>query len=199
MRAFFAIEVAPEIQYAIEKWRDRAMPPAGRAVPAANFHITLGFLGRIDTRQLDRLCVEVDQINAAGFRLCLDKPGYFPGAGIFWIGATDIPAALPELAARLRKAGRKADRKARGKMAGKMEIARARRPFEPHITLFRNCRTRPPLPALAPGFDLACDGFALFESIANHKGVRYEIVHRWECAAAGAHRPPDSDPGLGFV
>ena len=167
MRAFFALDIAPEIQYAIEKWRDRSMLPAGRAVGVANFHITLHFLGDVAPRQLERLCIEAGQINASQFELRLDKPGYFPGAGIFWIGPGEVPAPLTELARGLRKAAQKAG----------MKIPR--KPFAPHLTLFRGCRARPPLPTPAPGFDIPCDGFALFESRTGPKGVRYELLRRW--------------------
>ena len=167
MRAFFALDIDPAIQHAIARWRDRTMLPAGRAVPAANFHITLNFLGDVDPRQLDRLCAEAGQINESGFELRLDTPGYFPGPGVFWIGPGDIPAPLTALARSLRKAG------------GKAGVKVARKPFAPHLTLFRNCRARPPLPTRAPGFDIPCDGFALFESLTGPKGVRYQLVRRW--------------------
>ena len=179
MRAFFALEIDPEIQYAIEKWRDRTMLPAGRAVSAANFHITLHFLGSIAPRQLERLCTEAGQINAPAngstFALRLDTPGYFPKPGIFWIGPGDILAPLTALAGSLRKAAKKAgiDTPHKGARKG------TRKMFTPHLTLFRNCRTRPPLPTRAPDFDIPCDGFALFESITGHKGVRYQLVRRW--------------------
>ncbi len=167
MRAFFALDIDPALQCAIENWRDRTMLPAGRAVPAANFHITLHFLGVIDPRQVDRLCAEAGQLNAGRFALRLDTPGYFPKPGIFWIGPRVIPVALTELAGGLRKAGKKAG------------VKIPRKPFAPHLTLYRNCRARPPLPTLPPAFDLPCDGFALFQSITNHKGVRYEVIQRW--------------------
>ncbi|MGR3913933.1 MAG: RNA 2',3'-cyclic phosphodiesterase [Gammaproteobacteria bacterium] len=171
MRAFFALDIAVARQYAIEKWRARALPPLGRAVPAANFHITLHFLGEINARQFELLCSAAAGITPPRIQLRLDMPGYFPRPGIFWIGPAVVPPELPELARALRKAGRKAG------------IAAARRRFEPHVTLFRNCRAAPPLPAPPPCFDIACDGFALFESRATQKGVRYQVMRRWPAGA----------------
>ena len=167
MRAFFALDIDPKIQYAMEKWRDRAMLPTGRAVPAANFHITLIFLGDVTSRQLEQLCALADRINTTRFELCLDKPGYFPGAGIFWLGPREIPEALTVLADSLRKVSKT------------LGIKTSRKPFEPHITLLRNCHTRPSVPAPDPGFNITCDGFALFESITSYKGARYHLVHQW--------------------
>lgn len=167
MRAFFALDIDPPVQHAIARWREQTMLPAGRAVVAANFHITLHFLGDITPRQLDRVCVEAGQIRAPTFELRIDTPGYFPRPGIFWLGPAEPPGALGELATALRKASNKAS------------IKTARKPFEPHITLFRNCRARPPLPTQTPDFHLDCNGFTLFQSLTNPKGVRYEPVRRW--------------------
>ncbi|MGR3985003.1 MAG: RNA 2',3'-cyclic phosphodiesterase [Gammaproteobacteria bacterium] len=167
MRAFFALDIAVARQYAIEKWRAHALPRLGRAVPAANFHITLHFLGEINARQFELLCIAAGEIAPPRIELRLDTPGYFPRPGIFWIGPARIPAELPQLARALRRAARKAG------------IARAHRRFEPHLTLYRNCRARPPLPAPPPCFDIACDGFALFESRGGEKGVRYQVMRQW--------------------
>ena len=85
MRAFFALEIEPEIQYAIEKWRDRTMLPAGRAVPAANFHITLHFLGSIDSSTTGAAVHRGWSDQRAGQRVDIRvAPGYagvFPQAG----------------------------------------------------------------------------------------------------------------------
>ncbi|MDD9857339.1 MAG: RNA 2',3'-cyclic phosphodiesterase [Gammaproteobacteria bacterium] len=167
MRAFLALDIPPPIQHAIERWRDRQVVAAGRAVPAANFHITLHFLGDITPRQLERLCLDAGRIRAQRFDLVLDQPGYFPRPGIFWLGPGQVPGALTDLAAALRRVGRKAG------------IAAPRKPFQPHLTLFRNCRARPPLPTGNPDFHLPCDGFTLFQSVTGHKGVRYQPLHRW--------------------
>jgi len=113
------------------------------------------------------LCMEAGRIRAECFDLVLDQFGYFPRPGIFWIGPGQVPGALTDLAAALRKAGRKAG------------IAAPRKPFAPHLPLFRPCRARPPLPTGHPGFHLPCDGFTLFESIPGHQGVRYQPLHRW--------------------
>ena len=169
MRAFFALDIAVERQYAIEKWRANALPPnLGRAVPPANFHITLHFLGEITARQFALLCIAANEITPPRIELRLNTPGYFPKPGIFWLGPAEVPPALPELARALRKACRKAG-----------VAANARRRFEPHLTLYRNCRARPPLPSAPPCFEISCDGFALFESRAGGKGVRYHVAQRW--------------------
>lgn len=169
MRAFFALDIDPAMQHAIADWRDCAMPPVGRAVPPANFHITLHFLGNITAEQFPRLCAEAERIAAPKMALHLNESGYFPKPSVFWIAPAEIPADLLALAATIRKASRRAG----------LRTPTPRKSYQPHLTLFRNCRARPPLPTRNPDFDLTCDGFALFRSVFGRKGVRYEVVRRW--------------------
>lgn len=176
MRAFFALDIARPVQDAIGAWRDRTVVAAGRAVRPANFHITLHFIGELGARQLDLLCAEAERIRFDAFDLQLDQCGWFARPGIFYISPGEAPAALIDLAAAARKASRMAARKAG---ANSQQPRQSRKPFTPHVTLFRNCRARPPLPAAPPAFNIAFDAFALFESIASRDGVRYQPLHRW--------------------
>lgn len=167
MRSFFALDIDPATQCSIETWRSRMIRPMGRAVPAANFHITLNFLGEITPQQLHRLCVEADRIKAAKIELRLDKPEYFPASGLLWLAASEVPAVLMDLVKALRKVSKKSG------------IQTSRKSFRPHLTLFRNYHTRPALLGLEPGFSISCDGFVLFQSVMGRKEVRYEAVRRW--------------------
>jgi len=173
MRAFFALDIPPPVQHAIARWRGRAVVAGGRAVPAANFHMTLHFVGDIEARQVDALCAEAARIRFAPFDLQLDQCGWFAKPGIFYIRPGDTPAALADLAKAARKASRVAARKtaAAAPKSGKQ--------FTPHITLHRNCRARPPLPTSRPNFALECDGFTLFESLTVADGVRYQPLQHW--------------------
>lgn len=170
MKIFFALEIDPTVCHAIEVWRDRTIYALGRAVPAANFHLTLNFLGEITDQQLQRLYAEVEYVNAPTIELHMDTSGYFPAPGIFWIAPSSTPAALTELVAQLRRASRKAG------------IKTSRKAFQPHITLFRNYRARPMLPTPEPSFDVCCDGFVLLQSVAGRHGVRYHTVRCWPAA-----------------
>ena len=50
MRLFFGFDLPLDSKTRIAAWRDRFVRADGRSVPAANFHITLAFLGEIDHR-----------------------------------------------------------------------------------------------------------------------------------------------------
>lgn len=176
MRVFFALEIPRPARDAIADWRDRHAAAGGRAVAAENFHITLHFIGDVEARQLDWLCAEAERIRAMPFELALDQCGWFARPGIFYIGPGDAPAALIDLAAAARKISRIAARKAHA------ASRQSRKLFTPHVTLFRNCRARPPLPTARPAFNIAFDGFTLFESVAGRDGVRYQPLQRWNAS-----------------
>ena len=172
MRVFFALEPDPATLVKISTWRDRQLAQAGRAVPAANFHLTLAFVGEIRPPALERLCLAVDQRLERdcppGANISLDITGFWPRPGIYWLGASHTPQALSGLAQRLANlataAGGKRDRKT----------------FQPHITLFRQCTLAPPAPAVPPAFELNYRDFTLFESKQGKRGVSYQALHSWE-------------------
>ena len=83
---FFALPLSAEAREAADRWRRGNLLIEGRRVPAANFHITLCFLGDLDASTLTGLTAAADRIATDSFDLTLDTPGYFPGPRVFWIG-----------------------------------------------------------------------------------------------------------------
>ena len=167
MRTFLALEIEPAIQHQISTWRSHTLPPVGKAVDPTNFHITLAFLGDTNEQTLESLCFGCDRVAIRSFELHIDTTGYFPRSGVYWIGPYEVPEALESLHKNLRKTCRKAG------------IKIDKRRYHPHLTLFRKCSARPPLPTEVPRFLLDFNGFALFQSTTGAKGVNYRILHRW--------------------
>jgi 2'-5' RNA ligase len=172
MRVFFGLELTQEVALQVAGWRDRQFAHAGRAVPPADFHVTLAFVGELGEPALERLCNSVDEWldrgGLAGGELLLDRTGYWHKPGVYWLGSQTWPDQLTRLANKLRTlttgVGGKRDRNA----------------FQPHITLFRRCSSAPPLPALPPLFRLEYRHFTLFESRPGKRGVSYHPLHHWE-------------------
>ena len=83
MRLFYALEVPGELAVAIADWRQQQLPPAGREVPLANFHITLAFLGEVAENRLEQLCTDTEHrlgTSALGpNQIPLDQLGFWPG------------------------------------------------------------------------------------------------------------------------
>jgi len=175
MRTFLALELPGETAMQIADWRDRQFGPVGRAVPPANFHITLAFIGELSEGRLERLCLATDEwlagVGLAGGKLLLNCTGYWPKPGIYWLGPDEWPEALSQLAGKLRQ------------LATTAGARRDRSSFRPHVTLFRNCSTAPPV--TAPAISLPYSHFTLFESRQGKAGVSYHPLQNWELSPPG--------------
>ncbi len=190
MRVFFGLELPADIALQIAAWRDRQLGPAGRPVPAANFHITLAFVGEIAPGPLERLCQAVDdalqRARPEGGELVLDCAGYWPRPGIYWLGPGTWPESLSQLATKLRQ------------LATVAGARRDRSPFQPHISLLRNCSTAPAAPVSQSAICMAYRDFTLFESRQGKTGVSYHPMQQWELARpAGAAPSFPGTPALG--
>ncbi|MCB1699902.1 MAG: RNA 2',3'-cyclic phosphodiesterase [Halioglobus sp.] len=175
MRTFFGLEAEATTAIQIADWRDRQFACDGRPVPPANFHITLAFVGETSPQALENLCLSVDawlaRQDTRGAKLLLDCTGYWPKPGIYWLGPKTWPDTLSALAAKLRQ------------LATNIGARRDRNPFQPHVTLFRQCVTAPLAPATEPAITLAYRHFTLFESRQGKSGVSYHPLQHWELAA----------------
>lgn len=171
MRIFFGLDIDNDTRRALADWRDRYGVAAGRAVPAANFHITLAFIGEVEDRKLDTLCRAVEAWapgpDTGAGEILLDQVGYWPKAGIYWAGPSQPAAELAALARKLQHLG--------GQVGARLE----KKPFTPHVTLYRGCTEPPPAPAILPATRLVYDHFTLFESQVHRQGVSYRPLEHW--------------------
>jgi 2'-5' RNA ligase len=76
-----------------------AGPTGGRALSAANLHLTVGFIGMIDRARLAALRAvgELARAGVAPFRLRLDRIGRFARARVAWAGVSVLPPELQRL------------------------------------------------------------------------------------------------------
>jgi 2'-5' RNA ligase len=178
MRTFFGLELPGGLAMEIADWRDRQFGPLARPVPPANFHITLAFIGELEPPAMERLYLATEAWLAVSTppaaELALDCTGYWPRPGIYWLGARTWPESLAQLANKLRQ------------LATTAGARRDRNPFQPHVTLFRNCTTAPAAPSVVPPLPLPYRHFALFESRRGRTGVSYHPQQQWELAPATA-------------
>jgi len=147
----------------------------GRAVPAANWHLTLRFLGSTDAARHRGIVDELGRIDPPPpFDLTLSGLGAFPRAGrakVLWIGADEGADALRALAASVEAAAVRAG------------FAPEPKPFSPHLTL---SRLDPPadlrrIIESAPSFTgrMRVDAFVLFRSHLGGGPPRYEPLDRF--------------------
>ena len=166
-RLFFGVPVGGALREALGALADAIAASAqGRAVPAANLHATLAFLGGVERARLGELIRIGDALDAPACDIALDRIGSFRGARVAWIGTANVPTTLAalhaDLAQRLGDAGWTLDA----------------RPFNLHVTLARHCRV-PLATEAVDALPWRIARVALFESIGSAQGPRYEPVAAW--------------------
>ncbi len=168
MRLFFALWPDEAVRAQLARW-SRGLHAAcgGRPTRIEDLHLTVAFLGSVDDARVAEVERAAAEVAPRTVSLVLDQPGYWKHNRIAWAGASTVPAELAALVSELRGA-----------------LAHARidfdsKDFVSHVTLLRDAREPPVLPALAP-IDWRLDGFALVQSVTSPKGSRYEVRKSWK-------------------
>ena len=168
-RLFFALWPSERQRRSLERLQQGLTVHRGRPVHPQDIHATLVFLGQVDGER--RACVEhaAGRVAARGqagpFELVLDRIGCFPRARVVWCGAEFCPGQLAELVSLLN-----------GELEG-CGLVPDRRPYRPHVTLFRKAA---PLraDALDPPVRWPADSFVL-AGAREGPPPRYRILRRW--------------------
>ncbi|OOF12585.1 2'-5' RNA ligase [Salinivibrio sp. PR5] len=155
MRVFFALGLNESVNLAArEALADykNQLSGEGRAVPDANLHLTLAFLGDVPEAVLPALCEEANAIRLSSFSLTLSQLAVWSGPNIACATVATPPAMLCDLAHRLSQ-------------LAAWPAQRDSHAFTPHITLRRGVKTvqgldGPPLPSLT----FTCQRFGLYAS-----------------------------------
>lgn len=167
MRTFLALPLTQRQRNSIDKWQKLAMPSFGRPVRAENLHVTLCFLGNTTPEQVVQLSEQIDDLPNEDFELRLDRVEFVPRNRLIWLGSETVPDALSRLVKKLRTCAA---------VAG---ISTESRRYRSHITLARDCSTRPNLDAFPLSITIPGEHLVLYESVQTRKGVRYVELQRW--------------------
>lgn len=169
MRYFIGIDIPAKTKLAIQEWRDNSWAQHRDlgSVPAANFHITLAFLGQISEQQLDKLHQQLSMLNIPTFEISIEQFNVWQKPPMAWIGCSVLTDRLIELQRIVIKSAR---------IAG---ISMQEREYVPHITLARKCKGLVSSPLLEPNFSFEVEHFCLFESVSTPTGVTYPIREQW--------------------
>lgn len=168
MRAFLGLAPDATTKLAIENWRNKAFPHFPAPVPAANFHVTLAFLGQVAPKQIDMLDTHISAMTEFfEFNVSLNQIGYWPKPKAFWLGCQNTSNEHIKLVKHLNKA------------ANTVGLNLPKQQYVAHLTLARKCTTNPPAAFIAPNFNWKLKAFHLYESVSNSHGVAYHIRQTW--------------------
>ncbi len=168
-RLFVAINIPEDIRMLICGMGGSI--PGSRVVPTEQLHLTLKFLGDVETGMIADIHDALTTISQPVFRICLKNTGYFPPRGnprVLWVGADPVHEVV-----KLRNSIEKA--------LSDAGIARDTRKFSPHITIARlkNSPINRVTQFLAgnsffetPPFTV--DRFHLYSSILSSKGAAHK-------------------------
>lgn len=167
-RLFFALLPPEDVRQALVAVQADVLPGRARAIPPANLHLTLAFLGEVDEPARTALRQQAPA-SLAPFSFALSELGLWRRSGIAWLGPAAPVAALTGLAGRLAAAGEA------------VGIPAECRDFRAHVTLARRC---PRLPARGPvpAIHWPVHDYALMASTATAGGVLYTPLQRWPLA-----------------
>lgn len=166
-RLFFALWPDDATRDALRRaTRAAVRRSGGKPVPPANFHITLAFLGNVPDERVDAIAAAARDVAFVPAHITLDRFGCFPAPRVFWIGASETPPALRDLAAGI---------------WGGMEalgLTRDTKPFHIHLTLARKVREAPEVDP-PPLVSWTVPEFVLAESETDPAGARYHVLARF--------------------
>ena len=170
LRVFFALLPNASLQASLGVLaREVAARVDGRAIPDANIHLTLAFIGELRPERVDALRAALHALPRAAFDLSLDRLGVFRDAEVAWIAPSNVPTELVALQSALVAA------------LSVQRFGVDDRPFHAHVTLARRCTRRITRTSFTP-IVWRVDRAALMRSTPWGDGVRYEALDSIELA-----------------
>jgi 2'-5' RNA ligase len=136
--------------------------PAARRMRRENLHLTLAFIGALDTGRARAVAAMLAAEPPAPFDWSLDAIGAFAGARVLWVGGSDT--RLDALTARARA------------LLDHLAVRFDRKPFVAHVTLLRDVprdASRDAAQRIEPPILWHAGAPVLLESRTDSNGVRY--------------------------
>jgi len=167
LRVFYALWPSSEPREALARLIvTRDAGPRASPVPAANYHVTIAFVGSVPAERLPVLLGIGAETRAARFALRFEALEYWPKPEVVVASVRTIPPALQvlwdDLHARL--------------AAHDFELAPKR--LRPHVTLARKV-TQAPVPMVMSPLDWEANNFSLVRSVVGGAHSAYTVVETW--------------------
>ena len=172
VRVFFAIWPDDMAQKQLAALAERLQAESlcsGRKIKPENIHVTLVFVGEVDSGKLAALCRAADGIKGSGaraFDVVIEEIRYWKHNRIAYAAIRRIPQELMDLVDALQDA------------LAAVGFSIEWRAYEPHITLMRkaSCQT---LPELAESIAWRAREWMLVKSEQTSDGSVYSPIGRW--------------------
>ncbi len=167
-RIFFALWPPDAVRSAIATQAEPLLQNHKRIVPVANLHLTLAFIGNIETAKLVDYREAAATVHTQAFDLILDRAGTFSRAQVLWLGCSLVPTEIQVLVERLNNALQHCG------------YTPDHRPYVPHLTLARKYRKKAPQDVMV-NIPWAVRDFCLVESrpAQGGGGVEYHVLESW--------------------
>ncbi|HTN50294.1 MAG TPA: RNA 2',3'-cyclic phosphodiesterase [Burkholderiaceae bacterium] len=137
--------------------------PQARPMQPRNLHLTLAFIGSLDEAAALRVADAAAEFASECFEWNIDALGWFGRARVAWASG----AINPQMGAAVARARTCLDR---------LGIEYDRKPFVPHVTLFRNVRRFPCSGPLAPPLPWRTAMVALYAAARDADGPVYRRI-----------------------
>lgn len=176
-RLFFALWPDDAVREQLRAAQQGMLRGGGRPVHVQDIHVTLAFLGQVEAQRQTCMAQAAAGVRGAPFELVIDRQGYWPRPRVAWCAPAATPEPLRELVQRLNGALRPCG------------FVPDRRPYSPHVTLFRDSRAVSDGP-LAHPVRWPCREIVLVASGNVPDGPRYRVLARWPLADSCDEPPP---------
>ncbi|MCW8888848.1 MAG: RNA 2',3'-cyclic phosphodiesterase [Gammaproteobacteria bacterium] len=167
-RLFFALWPDHHVRQQIDTLNRQLPSPeqGGRLMSSANLHLTLYYIGSVNEREVICLKRAAERVAGRGFKLALNRLGYFKRPKVLWLGCKEIPDQYGELLNLLSE-----------------EIAQCGFKIEvegkqPHVTLRRKV-SKPETDTGIETIEWQVEQFVLVESVSVEGGVQYQVVESY--------------------
>ena len=167
-RLFLALDISEQDKARIATWREQSANFAYRPITASNFHITLAFLGGLDSKcqqSLISACQQlvVSQPVLSKQNLVLNELGHFKKPKVLYLNLAETPQWLSYMVETIHG------------IANNLEIALEQRVYLPHLSLYRKALAQHAQANLA----ITVSSFSLYHSYSTENGVCYQPIETW--------------------
>lgn len=171
-RLFLALDISPEQKSQIALWRKNHCQLEYRTIPEKNFHLTLCFIGNLESAEESKLIEIVDKLYAqknnmfiCNSRIEIANIGLFKKPKVLYLGPETVPEWLYQLQAKLSQA------------LAEIGYREHHENYQPHISIYRKATDIPKIKPLK--VNLKTKSFSLYHSQSTEQGVNYQPVKTW--------------------